>query len=178
MFNFRRHKNKAGFSLVEIITVLLVISIGMAGTLALITQSVQGQNLNKNTLVAYQLAQEGVELIRFVRDNNWRKAQSWDTSLSDGNYYMDYTNDAPTLMPSLTFNGRLSAGRLVLDDATGFYISSPTGVALPENQYSRVISLAKDSVNPQKMNIKIGVYWYDRGRLNSYLLETDLYDWR
>lgn len=167
-----RQKNRPGFSLVEVITVLLVISIGMMGILNLIVQSIKSQHLNEYTLTAYQLAQEGVELIRARRDNNWREGLAWNDSLADGAYYMDYTMREPI---AISGGDQFGMGRLVLD-SQGFYTSSPTTGSLPAGQYSRIISL-NNSEDGDKIGVRVSIYWYDRGQLNSYSLEAELYDW-
>lgn len=169
-----RQKNRPGFSLVEVITVLLVISIGMMGILNLIVQSIKSQHLNEYTLTAYQLAQEGVELIRARRDNNWRSSLVWNDSLADGAYYMDYTLSAP--VSTNGYPNQFGAGRLLTND-DGLYYSSPVS-SLPEGQYSRIISLANlNDGDGERIKVRVNVYWYDRGQLNSYSLETDLYNW-
>lgn len=173
MFKLIKQKNKAGFSIIEVITVLLIVSIGLGGTITLIIQSIQGQNMNKQHLVAYQLAQEGVELIRSRRDNNWLGSYNWDESLDDGAYFMDYTLPEP--YSTSPYSNQIGAGRLLLD-GNGFYVSSPTS-DLPEGQYSRVISLAHTGENGNKITVRVTIYWLDRGQLNSYELENDLYNW-
>ena len=173
MVNRENTKNKPGFSLVEVITVLLVISIGMSGVLNLIVQSVRSQQINKNTLIAYQLAQEGIELIRSRRDNNWLGGFKWNESLDSGAYFMDQNSPEP--QPTSPYPNQIAAGRLVLD-GYGFYSSLPANF-LPEGQYSRIISLTNSNDDGEKINVRVTIYWYDRGDLNSYSLEADLYDW-
>lgn len=173
MANVNRQNNKPGFSLVEVITVLLVVSIGMAGVLNLIIQSVQSQQINKHTLTAYQLAQEGIELVRSRRDNNWVGGFNWNESLDSGAYFMDYTSPEP--QPTSAYPNQIAAGRLALD-SEGFYSSSPSGF-LPDGQYSRIISLVNSVDDGEKLKVRVSIYWYDRGQLNSYSLEADLYNW-
>jgi prepilin-type N-terminal cleavage/methylation domain-containing protein len=158
---------KAGFTLVEIITVLLIISLGMVGVLSLIVQNIQSQSLNKNTLIAFQLAQEGVEMIRDVRDTNWRNARPWRTSLFSGNYYMDYTDIVPQIAPTSAY-GNLK------QDANGMYKDNPYPLT-PGTSYSRIITLAD---NAPGMRVTVNVYWIDHGKNYSYSLDALLYDWR
>lgn len=166
--------NLPGFSIIEVITVLLVISIGMAGTISLVTQSIRGQAINKNTLIAYQLAQEGIELVRFVRDTNWNQDEPWNTDLAEGNYYMDYTMDIPVLIPTgLSGPG---VGKLTLSPSSGFYESEPSSF-LPEGSFARIINISQPEPSVPKMLVLVTVYWFDRGAPYSYSLETELYDW-
>lgn len=166
--------NLPGFSIIEVITVLLVISIGMAGTISLVTQSIRGQAINKNTLIAYQLAQEGIELIRFVRDTNWNQGEPWNTDLAEGDYYMDYTMDIPVSIPTgLSGPG---VGKLTLNPSLGFYESEPS-TFLPEGSFARIINISQPEPAVPKILVSVTVYWFDRGAPYSYSLETELYDW-
>jgi len=59
-----------GFSLLEVIIALFVLSVGILGMLSLISNSISNSNGAKDMIVASQLAQEGVELVRNKRDSN------------------------------------------------------------------------------------------------------------
>lgn len=166
--NKKSRLEKSAFTLVEVITVLLVISLGMVGTLSLISQNIQSQSLNEKTLIAYQLAQEGVEMIRCVRDTNWINGDDWRTSMASNEYYyMDYANSAPTIAPT-TADGNLS------QDIDGMYYSTP-GIA--GSGFSRVISINGEPES-EEMSVIVNVYWTDHGRNSTYSLETKLYDWK
>lgn len=157
---------KRGFTLIEVITVLLVISLGMIGVLSLIVQNIQSQSLNKNTLIAYQLAQEGVELIRQVRDTNWRESLDWRENLSSGKYYMDYISTMPH-QASDQGSGNLA------QDLNGMYVSNP-GATLGKG-FSRIIALEDSG---EGMLVNSSIFWSDHGRSYVYSLDTILYDWR
>lgn len=163
----RALKDKAGFTLIEVITVLLVVSVGMIGVLSLIVQNIQSQSLNKNTLVAYQLAQEGVELIRQVRDTNWRAGNDWRTNLASGSYYMDYLDTAPHPAPIPAYGD-------LRQDADGMYLNNPLSV-LSSSNFSRIIILS-DQTNG--MLVTVNIFWVDHGRNYVYSLEALLYNWR
>lgn len=159
--------NKKGFTLIEVITVLFVISLGMIGVLSLIAQNIQSQSLNKNTLVAYQLAQEGVELIRQVRDTNWLKGEDWKKNLGTEVYYMDYLDITP-------HRARRREDGNLRQDSNGFYLNNPDP-APTASMFSRIIEIHHSS---EQMQVISKVYWTDHGRSYVYSLEALLYDWK
>ncbi|MFA5184048.1 MAG: hypothetical protein WC456_00815 [Patescibacteria group bacterium] len=161
---------KRGFSLVEIITILFIISLGLVGILSLLIQNIQSQGYNKNNLIAYQLAQEGVELIRKVRDSNWRTAnEPLDELFTAGQYYMDYLDSEPQ-----PYSG--SPAQLVLkQDAAGFYFHDLASTAT-SSIFSRLIVL--QNVSAASVRVIVRVSWEDRERNYAYDLETMLYNWR
>ncbi|HPY99681.1 MAG TPA: hypothetical protein PK009_02590, partial [bacterium] len=52
------------FSIIEIMAVLLIVSLAMIGVANLAVQSIQAQTINRGSIIAYQLAQEGIEIVR------------------------------------------------------------------------------------------------------------------
>lgn len=63
-------KIKKGFSLLEVIVALFILSIGITGMLSLIVFSINNSRESRDIIVASQLAQEGIELVRNRRDSN------------------------------------------------------------------------------------------------------------
>ncbi len=168
-----RFIKKSAFSIIEIIVVLFIISIGLIGILSLIVQNIQSQNYNQGNLIAYQLSQEGVELIRRLRDTNWNSSQDFNTDLAPApgtvyNYYMDY-NDA---LPTEVFDAK---PRELKMDSDGFYIHDSVSPTASSTGFSRLISV--ELLDADRMRVSSGVYWQNNGRNYSYIVETLLYDW-
>ena len=154
---------KSGFTLVEIVAVLFVVAIGLVGVLSLIVQNIQSQNISKNTITAYQLAQEGIELVRKVRDTNWLEARTWNTGMLPGVYNMDYQDSLPNILSS--------GSQALYKDANGFYVHGG-GVPTP---FSRIIEI--EAINPNAYRIYSRITWTDRNNTFNYDVETVLYDW-
>lgn len=169
-----RYIKKPAFSIIEIIVVLFIISIGLIGILSLIVQNIESQSYNQKNLVAYQLSQEGVEIIRRQRDTNWNLGQDFNENLAPSSgtvyqYYMDY-NDS---LPIQVFD---SLPRELKIDADGFYVHDPVSLSATTSGFSRLISV--ELLDPDRLRVLSGVYWNDSGRNYSYTAETLLYDWR
>ena len=62
-----------GFSLLEVIIAISILGTGIAGAIALTTQTIQTGTFVQKQLTAAYLAQEGVEVIHNLRHNNWVK---------------------------------------------------------------------------------------------------------
>jgi len=163
---------KKAFTLIEIITVLFVVSLGLVGVLSLIIQNIQAQSLNKNSLMATQLAQEGIELVRKTRDTNWRKLppNRWKEGLTGPSlsFYMDYTDSvphplvAPIHMP------------LYLD-GDGFYKHSPISIDSSDPSiFSRLITIRSSG---SMLQVISDVSWQDRDKTYFYSVTTYLYGW-
>ncbi|MDD4466729.1 MAG: hypothetical protein PHN91_02945 [Patescibacteria group bacterium] len=165
--------SKPGFSLVEILAIFFIISLAMLGVVSLIIQNIQVQSINKNQLMAASLSQEGIELVRQIRDTNWLNGRDFAAGLSDGSYVSDFNQQS--LIPTAT----VSDTRLYLD-SDGFYVLA--AASLEPTIFKRQIFIerlpatAEDLGEPLK--VRSLVSWEVRGNPYRYELGTLLYDWR
>ncbi len=65
-----KERYEAGFTLLETVIALTVILAAVVGPVALITRGIFSFSFSKNKVIAVNLAQEGLEIIRLIRDNN------------------------------------------------------------------------------------------------------------
>lgn len=66
-------KKQSGETLLEVLIALVVLIIGSVTATSLIIMAIKANVYNKDALVALNLAQEGLEYMRNVRDSNWIK---------------------------------------------------------------------------------------------------------
>ena len=126
-----------------------------------------------------QLAQEGIELVRNVRDTNWLNYYDWidgdgfdsDTDiLQDDNYIIDYTG---TIDDSVTTNN--DAGTRLYLDGNGFYTHDSTPPNKPTTFY-RIIEV-NEIVLDEQLIVTSRVRWMAGGQNHEYVAETELYYW-
>jgi type II secretory pathway pseudopilin PulG len=169
LFIFSKGKKTKGFSIVEIMAVIFIVTVGMVGMLTLIYQSIKVQRLNKHTLIAYQLAQEGVELLRVIRDDNWFSGLNdpFDAILPTGSYCLAYDD--------INLSISAEACPLYIDNL-GFYNHNPSGAPTP---YSRLITLSPIADYEEVgVLVEIDIFWSEvGGSLFNYKVETNLYNW-
>jgi prepilin-type N-terminal cleavage/methylation domain-containing protein len=160
---------RPAFSLIEIMAVLLIVSLGIIGIANLSTQSIQAQTINRGSIIAYQLAQEGLEIVRQIRDTNWLQGRNWKTGLASGTYCFDYSN--PVLRPVASLN----ECKLYFDSNNWYYAPTivPSSVVFSKIRRVVVIDAATSSAN-----VKVIVSWDDRNKIIHYEAETQLYDWK
>jgi len=77
--NEKRKKflKKSGFTLVELLITIFLVSVGLIGSISFFNSSLQSQFDAKNEVIAAGLAQEATELVRNIVDYNFLKPQSW-----------------------------------------------------------------------------------------------------
>lgn len=80
---------KNAFTLLEVILAIFILTVGVTGSFALIQSTLVSVSLNKSKLIAYYLAQEGVETTRNTRDSNFLAIHrrvggvGWDDGITD-----------------------------------------------------------------------------------------------
>lgn len=157
-------KNK-GFTLMELIIAIAVITTAVAALVALITFSVSGIRPGKSKLIAISLAQEGLEIVRNIRDSNWlaykRSPDNWNEGLEAGEYRAQY--DSISLFSF--------AGVPLKTNSNGFY-QYDTGNNTP---FFRKITITQPASN--YIEVASEVTWQDKGKNQSVKAETKLYNW-
>lgn len=167
--------NKGGFTILETMVAIAIFSIGLVGISSLFLQTMQAESLNAGYLKASMLAQEGVELVRNVRDENWldQSATSWDRYIADGGADTTFVIDYNPASIDFTPDSLNDAGATLFVDANDFYSHS----GITPTSYRRLIT-ATTTCGSDCWDIKSEVQWSSSGKINNYVAETILYDWR
>ncbi|MCK5612996.1 prepilin-type N-terminal cleavage/methylation domain-containing protein [Candidatus Pacearchaeota archaeon] len=69
-------KNKRGETILETIIAMVILAVGVTTAGAIIGYSLRNMNGSKNRIIAINIAREGVEAVRNIRDTNWLKYNS------------------------------------------------------------------------------------------------------
>jgi prepilin-type N-terminal cleavage/methylation domain-containing protein len=162
---------KNGFTIIETIAAIFMISVGMAAVFSLVIQSTSYVDLAAARLTAIYLAQEGIEVARNIRDSNILEMGrtgigDWDDnfSLSADYYNFDYRSQA---IPDETN----CSGKNYLQVSGGFYACSSN----TNSRFQRKIRL--NQVSPDKIEAVVNVYWTDKGKTNGVSVSEILYKW-
>ena len=81
--------------MMEAVISVFVVAIGLVATINLVVSGLNHSTDSRDYITASQLAQEGVELVRNLRDNNWAvNAGSFNGMPTSNNCRIDYTGSA------------------------------------------------------------------------------------
>jgi len=161
-----------GFTIVELMIAITLMVTGIMAIYALVPQGIKISVVNTDKYLATQLAREGIEVVRNIRDTNWLEQMespiaAWDEGLTGcaAGCEVDYTTSAVN-DPVLPAYG---AGRYIKVDGNGLY----NYTAGTDTKFKRKIEIIPISGNLQ---VKATVIW--SADYNDVLLEEILYDWR
>lgn len=91
---------KSGFTLPEMIIAISVLVLVIVGSTNLLISIIRGNTENMHTFVAYELAQEGLEGFRNIRDSNWLLNADFDGALFE---HKIWGETLPNVVGSLEF---------------------------------------------------------------------------
>lgn len=112
----RHHKKELGQSMLEAIIASGIIVTAVSSALTLVASSIRASKESEDSITAGNLAREGLEVVRGIRDANWLKAERdpnvrFDTGLYGGSDAKDYSAIA-------VFDPRANAWKLNYDSVT------------------------------------------------------------
>jgi len=178
-------KYKKGFTLIEALVAIFILTVSVTGLLGVVSQSVFNSNYTKNKAIAIGLAQEGVELVRNIQDTNLLQA-------GDGQYtdfdafnqsvfsFCGATGGACTISSddNLTITGcpivgqQPECGNLYLSP-DGHYSNDSIGNNI--TPFTRSISIVPTGPNSGRATVTVS---WDQGSLTrSVVYETELFMW-
>jgi prepilin-type N-terminal cleavage/methylation domain-containing protein len=70
-------KNKKGFTLIESLVAITVLMLVISGASTAVSQGISSYTYSKNQITAFYLAQEGIEHVRNMRDQNGLTGVHW-----------------------------------------------------------------------------------------------------
>jgi prepilin-type N-terminal cleavage/methylation domain-containing protein len=83
MFDKKKKQNLKGFGLIEMILVMFIISFAFSSIYGVLSKVFEHEKDNRYSLIAANLAQEGVEIVRNKRDENLLKENPMNESLDE-----------------------------------------------------------------------------------------------
>jgi hypothetical protein len=152
-FDFKNRGFKKGFSIIELTLIMFIVSFAFTGIYVILAKISQHEKDGRYNLIAANLAQEGVEIIRNMRDNGALAGQSMDVSIpneSECYPYLDASDD-----PQCDDTDK--SEKIGLDGSEEYEHCSDGGCsALEETVFSRKCSI--EGNNSQK-EIECNVSW-------------------
>ena len=199
-----RQGSGRGFTLIETLVAVAILIGVIVGPVSLISHSLFSSSFSRNDLVAYNLAQEGIELFRAIRDNNilcasLGGATPWNTNPNGGGPFhgyheIDVVNQANLSCGSDLINTPLPTTRTVSTcntplraDSNGLYsyaagtllnVTRCVIVCSPPNAAPCSVAADSDVPSDKQMEVISTVSWIERGTPKSVTLRDRLYDWK
>ena len=182
-FKYIKTNKKYGFTLVESLVAISILSISILGTYTAVQNSLQSSTIAKDQVIGFYLAQEGMEYIKNVRDENALHSISgiptnWLTGLSgvgsDPCYFgKTCTIDSPAGTASTCSGGFGSCPDIKRNSSNGLY-GYTTGGSWVATNFKRDIQFTQNSAD--EVTVTISIRWTNRGTTKSFQIKQILFN--
>ena len=198
-------KKDEGFTLLEVIFAVTIITIAVIAIFGLVNLGVKNISVAKNKLIASELAQEGVELVRFWREDghtddwtDWYDFTCINASYAPtqvcGNFRFGVNGNNPANVDIATNAGvgaimpRIGTEITKIGDVPSFFQlyydsdnklynhNSSSGVNNKPTNFFRIINISAPVSGEYKL-VTVQVVWQDRATLKSVQVYDKLYNW-
>jgi prepilin-type N-terminal cleavage/methylation domain-containing protein len=172
-----------GYTLIELMVAVAILGLGITGSLFLLNQTLRNTSVVKNNFIATYLASEGIELVRNMRDTNWRNGKVLeDGGVNDWRFGLQVQMSSPCLPANdcgMDFNdAALMAGQAIaflkFDPSTGGKYYYDVGL---NTIFKREISV-EDLTAPFSIKVISTISWTEKGIPKLRVIEEHLYNWK
>ncbi len=160
-----------GFTLIEVTVAVVILVVGIVGIYTTFLRIVILTSGISNRLVAAYLAQEGIEIVRNIRDTNWVEGVvSWNEGLTtcSGGCEADYKTGTPEEETPL---GSYDGGNYLNIDSNNFYSYSIGDQA----KYKRKITI--EEIDIDTLKVTVWVDWEEKGKPYDFEAEEYIYNY-
>jgi prepilin-type N-terminal cleavage/methylation domain-containing protein len=157
-----------GFTLVETLVAISVLLLALAGPLSIAADALSGAYYARDQITAFYLAQEGVEYVRAVRDENYLAGRAWLTGLDtcvSGTCVVDF--------PNFTHASCTGSCPPILINSSGLFNQANGTPSL----YTRGVSLQPVDADDHEMRIVVTVSWRSGVINRSFEIREYIFDW-
>ncbi|MFH1180983.1 MAG: hypothetical protein V1705_01070 [bacterium] len=159
-------RNKNGFTIIETLTAIFVLTAGVVGAITFINQALRAGKTDSSRLVASYLAQEGMEVVRNIRDSNFLKERLgqpavWTDGLLECSAGCEADYNSLNLQPLDRY--------LKFDN--GFY-NYDSG---QDTSFKRKITISQFGTDC--LAVEVAVSWQERGNNYNFAAESRLCKW-
>lgn len=181
--------SQTGQGLLEAVFAIGILLMVAGAILALATSNLIGQKASEFQVRANNLAREGIEVVRSLRDANWLAGNDWDEGINSGGLARAVFDKATSLW-TLDFSPA-SDKILWLNVATGVHSHDNTGRATVFRRSLELENICLDSngaesiaascpAGDEKIGIEVTsiVSWNERSQPKEISLVALLYAWR
>ena len=168
-----KHESGAGFTMIELIITIAILSFGIVSVYTAFSSINTVTSTASLRFTAAYLTQEGLEIIRNLRDNNFINKAKWSSGLTGCalGCQGDYKTGTPSQTPANKLKPYNDTNFLKVN-SDGFY-SYGKGIT---TQFKRKITITQPS-GTDTLKVTVQVFWNYNGQPFSFQASEYLYNW-
>ncbi len=183
--------NKKGFTLVETMVAVTVLAIALVGPFTAVQHALSASYVARDELIASSLAQEGMEYVRSIRDNNYLNGRTWMDDLStftncfginpSGYCTVDPTrgdiHTDSTQNPAMVGYGNINNVPPLYLSTIGLYNQQNIGTKTRFTRSVRITCLGGSCATATEVQVVVTVSWISARQSYSVTVTDNLRDW-
>ncbi len=189
-------KKENGFTLVESLTAIFILTLSIVGLMGVVSSSLFAARYGRDEITANFLLQEVVDYIRNDRDSSvFLSSTVGSTETLWTNFYNKYTNcfsnDGCTIdvLEDMTSTSPVSCPALGCPNL--YYKASPTGTesfyktddgsgmtGYTKTNFKRKIVVKQDTLDPNQINVKVTIDWKNGNLTKKRELSSTITRWQ
>ena len=166
-------KFKAGFTLIETLVAVTILSAAVAGPMVLSIKSISSASVSQDQLVAFYLGQEVIEYVRNVRDTNLiNSSGDWLNGLNDceisgsAGCYIDVIKNPVTVTDC-----EVACSNKLKFDGTNYNYTS-----VSDTNFIRTVKITRLTADEAQIDVK--VEWTGKYGAKTMTLQDNIFNWR
>ncbi len=164
-------KTLPAFTLLETLVAVSVLLMALLGPFSIAQQSLRSSYYARDQVTAFYLAQEGVEFVRAVRDENYLSGSDWLAGIGAACTGTPCTVD----YPNFTYAACPQGGCPVLKvSANGALYNHDSGTDSP---FTRHVLLTASPTNPDQIIVSVTISWKSAGVSRVFTIQERLFNW-
>ncbi len=179
IFNFQTRSKPAGFTIIESLVAIAVLVTAITGAMSAVQTGIASYTFSKDQITAFYLAQEAVEQIRNIRDENRLKNRNWLYGITQSSSDPCYFGKACMVEPIVTDTATTCSGGvgncpvLRQSPTSGLYGYSSSWTP---TKFTRQITLT--SINADEIVVTVKVNWGKSGINREFEAQENLLNWQ
>lgn len=173
-------KNDRGFTILETMVAIFILVLSITGPMVFSQSGLRTSFLARDQITAFFLAQDAIETIKNMRDDNGLDGENWlediyacDQNVSDCTVYIDTLSAEPSV--------RQCSGEcpvLKVNSSGQFGYNFNVGENYEDSRFKRVIHL-KEIVDERELQIVVEVLWSSNVRIGNarILVQENIFNW-
>jgi prepilin-type N-terminal cleavage/methylation domain-containing protein len=165
--------NNRGFTLIETFVAISILLVSLAGPLSIAAKALQSAYYSRDEITASYLADEAIEYVRAIRDQNYLSDQSdWLTGLDDPTKNC-IDNNCTVDFPHFTHAACNGACAPLLIDPNDLYNQQSGTPTI----YTRTLNIHSVPGRPDEMDAEVTVSWQAGSLVRQFVISEHIFNW-